>query len=353
MKRTIGLWLTLVVFGGIGFWCVSGGGNEKSDSDMATHSDTVNVRTAPVVRDSQPLAISAAGKITASSEIKLAFKTGGYVKYMIPSEVTRVKKGRLLAALDTVEIKASVAKAQSMVGKARRDLTRVEKLFADSVVTEEQMQNARTAFTVAIQDLKIAQFNLRHSLIRAPSDGRILYRLTDTHEMVAPGTPAFLFASDAQGWIVTVALCDKDIILVSPDDSAVVQCAAIDTVPLTGKVTHIGEFADPYTGTYTVEVSLDKTGHILKSGFIGTVSLFPRKTRNLARVPLTALVGGEGRNGLLYSVDENQRVTPVPIHILRFIGNDMILSHSLKEITHVVTDGAAYVKDARTIKVVD
>ncbi len=87
--------------------------------------------------------------------MKLSFKIGGIIKNIFVDEGQRVYKAQKLTELDLSEIKAQVNQAQSAFEKAKRDLERMKRLYADNVVTLEQLQNAETGFEIVKSNLKI------------------------------------------------------------------------------------------------------------------------------------------------------------------------------------------------------
>jgi len=124
-----------------------------------------------VVREEISLPVRSIGIVATSEEIRLSFKTGGIIAHAYVNEGQSVKAGQLLAELNLSEITAQVNQAENGYEKALRDFTRAKNLFADSVATLEQYQNAETGLNVAKSILDAAQFNLVHSRIKAPAMG--------------------------------------------------------------------------------------------------------------------------------------------------------------------------------------
>ena len=108
-------------------------------------SEKITVHTTKVDSAAQNSVIEVLGIITSESEAKPAFKTGGVINRTYVKEGDFVKKGQLLATLIMSEIDAQVRQAEEGFQKAERDLARVKNLYADSVATLEQFQNAGTA----------------------------------------------------------------------------------------------------------------------------------------------------------------------------------------------------------------
>src|SRR6266446_7822800 len=118
--------------------------------------DAVVVRVAPVSVDRIAPPVTASGTLGAKEEVTLSFKVGGVVSRIFVDEGRAVRAGDTLAELDLSEIDAAVARARSAAEKAERDLTRARRLYADSVATLEQAQNAQTGRDVAHAELETA-----------------------------------------------------------------------------------------------------------------------------------------------------------------------------------------------------
>jgi multidrug efflux system membrane fusion protein len=167
----------------------------QADQKENPVNNAVKVRTHSVEYREYKLAVRATGMLSTATEMKLSFKTGGIISQLNVREGTSVKRGEVLAELDLSEVRAQVNQAHIGLEKARRDLSRAKNLYRDSVVTLEVYQNAESAWEVARSQVQIADFNLEHSRIKAPSDGTIQKILVETSEVIGPGHPAILFAT--------------------------------------------------------------------------------------------------------------------------------------------------------------
>ncbi len=248
------------------------------------------------------------GQLTAKSQIRLSFMTGGIIAAIHVDDGATVKKGDLLATLDLSEIKARVNEASLAWEKARRDYKRVYNLYRDSVATLEQLEHIRTARDIAYNNLRIARFNLEHSVIRAPADGKILRRLAETGEMVAPGYPVLLFASTDKAWVVRCHVPDRDIVRINPGDTATVTFDAWPGRIFSGLVSETGTAADPYTNTYEVEITLDPSDMKLVAGLIASVKIRPAGMKEAIAIPYSALRGGNRMQGEVWLVKNGKAV---------------------------------------------
>ncbi|MGH7447102.1 MAG: hypothetical protein ACRELT_06060, partial [Longimicrobiales bacterium] len=131
--------------------------------DAPAVDERTAVRSAPVERAMVSRPITASGTVAPKDEIALSFKIGGVIERIAVNAGETVRAGAVLAALDLREINALLSKARSAAAKAERDLARARRLYADSVVTLVQLQDAETAAEMAAADLQSADFNRRYA----------------------------------------------------------------------------------------------------------------------------------------------------------------------------------------------
>jgi RND family efflux transporter MFP subunit len=325
------------------------GGDGQAAEENA--SAPVAVRSAPVTSAVLARPIVSAGTVTPRDEISLSFTIGGVIERIAVDAGDVVRAGQLLATLDLREINAGLTKARSAAEKAERDLARTRRLYADSVVTLAQMQDAETAAEIARADRDAAAFNRRYSVIVAPANGSILRRAAEPGETVTPGSTILILGSRARGTVVEVGLPDRDAAVVREGDLAVARFDAIPDMEFRGRVVQIAAAADAGTGTYTVEVSLEEAGD-LAAGLVGQVEIKPSRGAPTTLVPIEAVLEADGGQATVYALSsdgtraERRRVT------VAFIDGDRVaVARGLEGVTAVLTDGAAYVDEGTVVRV--
>ena len=278
-----------------------------ADAQSLPPADTsVPVRVAPLSAGGTGAAqtITVTGTLAGKEEVALAFKIGGVIETMTVDPGQSVRAGQVLARLRPTEIAAQVANAQQARSKAERDLARVTRLYADSVSTLEQLQDARTALDVASNSVRIAQFNADYAVIRAPGDGIVLSRQGEPGQVVEAGRAVLSVRRNRRGMIVRVGLPDRDAVGVRIGDTAVVRFDAIPGTTYAARVTQRAAAATSGTGDYVIEVTLTEAVSTLPSGLVARVSLQP--ARNVALtgarvlVPLDALVDADADSAAVF-----------------------------------------------------
>jgi len=314
----------------------------------------VPVRLAAVEHARRARPVHAVGVLAAKEEVKLSFKLGGLVERLNVDEGAFVRSGQLLASLRLPEIDAGVAQAREGRAKAERDLTRVTSLYEGKAATLEQLQNARTAVEVAEATLAAATFNRAHAVIEAPADGKIVRRLAEKDEAVAPGAPVFLFRSTRRGWVIRGGVSDKDVVRVALGDAATVRWDALPGRAFAATVSEIAESANPLTGTYELELRLKEAEPTLRAGLIASLEIQPAARESYAFVPIEALQEGQGMEASVFvpSPDGHHAVKRrVTLASLDATGAQLTaaVSQGLEGVPQIVVDGAGRLSDGSAI----
>jgi multidrug efflux system membrane fusion protein len=310
----------------------------------------VTIRASRITDTAIVFPVRTAGKLASKTESKLGFKTGGIIRQIMVDEGQSVRKGQLLAQLNLEEISSRVDQAELALRKAERDYERAENLLRDSVVTLERFQDAGTALEVARSNASIAKFNLQYSSIHAPSDGKILKRIAAENEIIAPGHPVFLFAATGGDWVVRANLTDRDVVRVDMGDTAHLRFDAYPGEIFTGAISEIGTAADPYTGTFEIEIRMDKAPGMLVSGLIAKVDIYPAYREKHVVIPVEALVDGTGKTGYVMVLVDGQPERR-KIQIRAFTDHGIVVQQGLSPGDELITEGAQYLRSGSKIRV--
>ncbi len=352
MNRTKCLYvLFAMVIGCLFAGCKKNYDEMMSDSLIKKNYIPVFVEELSVTSD--PIPIYAIGRVASDVETKLSFKTGGYISRMTAREGAYVKKGKLLASLRTEEIDAQVLKVERSLSKSKRDLERVTNMYNDSVATLENVQDLTTLVEVTEADVKVARYNQQYSKIVSPISGRLLRRLAEPNELVAPGQPIFVVASSTgQSYVMKINISDKDVPLVSYGTSAFISFDAYPDEKFRARVSRIAESADPMTGTFEVELAIESNNMRIRNGMIGKVVLEPASVNQYVKIPMSSITEGEGNDIKIYTPDQSDTIAVLQnLKVVRFADHFVwVESKSIKS-DKIITAGSAYLKDGQIIKI--
>lgn len=317
-------------------------------------SEAVCVQVQPVVEAHASRTIHCAGLLSSKRISKLSFKTGGIISRLYVDEGSSVVKGQLLATLDMTEITAQVQQAKVAYEKADRDLKRAKNLYADSVVTLEQLQNATSAYDAALETKNIAEFNQHYSRIVAPANGKIISKLAEENELTGPGMPVLVFGEQGSNeWVVKTGISDKDMVTIRKGDEAKVTFDAYQGQEFLAQVTQLAEVADPLSGTFEIELSVKPGDASFINGMVASIQIRSSNSQRVSLIPPDAIAEANGNKGFVYVVNpENSTAKRIPVTIA-FVQNDGIaVLEPLSKEGQLITKGAAFIEDGTRISII-
>src|SRR5262245_2891350 len=291
------------------------------------------------------------GLVVNKHELRLSFKMGGVVRRIHVQEGDTVKQGQRLAEIELTEVDAQVEQARQMAEKSARDLKRGENLYADQVISLEQLQDLRTQAAMAEASFKSAQFNLGYSVIVAPRDGVVLRKLVEERELVPAGTPVLVFGESARGYVVRAALADREIINVKLGDKGEIRMDAFPGQAMSGTVVEVASAADERSGMFPVEVRFDTPPPRLVSGLVARLSLAPETAAPpLTYVPMAALVEGDGDRASVF-VLKGGKAQKREVRVAFITADSIALESGLAAGEAVITDGALFLENGEAVEV--
>jgi RND family efflux transporter MFP subunit len=326
--------------------CSGGNGDEeKAEAPRA-------VRVVQVDEESVSRPIEAAGTLGPRDEIALSFKVSGVIAEVNVDEGSTVASGDVLASLDLREIDAAVTRARVAAQDAERDLERARRLYADSVYTLSQYEDAEARWETARAELTSVEVNRRYAEIVAPADGVILDRRAEGSETVAPGQTVVVMGSRARGSVVRVGLADRDVVRVRAGDMATVQFDALGDSAFRGTVATIAAAANPATGTYLVEIALPAAER-WAAGLVGRVVIEPRNGAAFRTVPIEAVLEADASTGTVFVLSgDGTSAEQRQVQIAFLAGDRVAIASGLAGTESVITDGAPYLRDGERVRVV-
>jgi membrane fusion protein, multidrug efflux system len=326
-------------------------------SGCSSHTEATPQRATPVRIQAVTLgpakpAIATNGIVATKDEMRLSFKVGGVIRKIYVEEGQAVHKGQRLAEIELTEIDAQVAQMGALAEKAQRDLDRGERLYADQVISLEQLQDLRTQASLQKAQLRSVEFNRGYSVITAPQDGVVLRKLSQERELVPAAQAVLTVGAHERGYVVRAALSDREVVQLKLGDPAEILMDAYPDRVIQGAISEIANAADEKTGMFPVEVRFGSTPVLLASGLVAKLRIHPASAQEsaLTYVPVGAVVEGDNDHASVFVVNGN-RVKRREIRVAFIDPRGVAISSGLQPGERVVTDGALYLEDQQLIEV--
>ena len=244
---------------------------------------------------------------TASSnnQIKLSFKVQGNLYYFKLKNGDEVKKGDLLAKLDSKpyelkvsQVKYGLSEAKAALQNAKSIYERTKKLYINQNASVSDIDNARANYNASkakvnnvSKELEYVRLQLSYTKLYAPISGYISSKFVSQNENIAVGTPIVLI-SDKLVDEVTVHLPESYINKIKKEDEVKVAFTSIDNEIFEGNISEISKFISQNSKTYLVIVKLKKSSAKIKSGMSADVSfsILNQNKQQVFKVPSNSVL---------------------------------------------------------------
>jgi len=310
------------------------------------------------------------GNIEAYVDAPIYARTNGYLKSWYIDIGSHVKRGQLLAEIESPEIDRQLQQARAELGTSQANLrlaqitaTRYTNLLKSDSVSKQDTDNAVQNVAAQLSSVKSAQANVARlqqmvsfEKIYAPFDGVITARNTDIGQLIDSGSsggPAReLFHIQAMDKLrVYVSVPEIYTYAAVPGMKADLTFTELPGQRFTGTLVRTAAALDPATRTLLVEVDVPNPTYLLRPGAYAQVH-FKLKARaaNLL-LPVTALIfRAEGlRVGI---VKDGDRAALVPISVGRDYGEKIEVVSGLSPDDTVIATPPDSLVDGEVVRVV-
>ncbi|TIV54096.1 MAG: efflux RND transporter periplasmic adaptor subunit, partial [Mesorhizobium sp.] len=281
----------------------------------------IEYTTAPATVADLTVQVSATGTLQPLTQVDISSELSGIVRSVAVSENQQVKKGDVLATLDTAKLEVQIERATASAKAAaaavedakvtlqenEKAVVRASALTKRGMATDQSLEaatatrdrskaaldSAEANLAIAEADLKAQQTDLAKSTIYAPIDGIVLTRSVDPGQTVASSLQApvlFVIAADLRNMELQAAVDEADIGQVKPGQHARFTVDAFPDRPFDAEIRDISYASVTTDGvvTYNARLEVDNGGRLLRPGMTATVAVVTRQAKGVLTVPATA-----------------------------------------------------------------
>ena len=307
------------------------------------------------------------GGIQAITDTPIYARTSGYLKRWTSDIGAHVKKGDLLAEIDTPEVdeqlrenRADLDTAQATMRLAELTAKRNDELLKTRSIATQERDNASGAYEAAKANVASKQANVArlermqsYEKVYAPFDGIITARNTDIGALIDAG------ANSAARELFHLSAIDKIRVFVSvpetysravhPGDKAKVTLDEFPGEGFAGTLVRTANAIDPASRSLLVEIDIDNADGRLLPGAYAFVHLSLEKSVTSVTVPSNVLIFR--KDGLRVAVVRDGKATMVPVTIGRDYGDKVEVVSGLQPSDQVVLDPSDSLIDGTTVQV--
>lgn len=328
----------------------------------STEQSRQYVKTGVAKRGSAGQTLALPGTLQGFVQSPVAARASGYVKRWTKDIGSKVAKGELLAEIETPEIDQQLVQAQaareqaaSSMALAKSTLERWEGLRKKDVVSQQDLDERRSAMAQSQANLAAAQANVQRlrqleefKRVVAPFAGVITRRNVDVGDLIDSSRVLFnLSQTDPLRVYVSVPQAYSQ--LVKTGQEVVVTQGELRGQKFMGQVARTSASVDAVTRTMQVEVALPNRDGKLMPGAYVQVSLPLAASQSLV-APTNALLF-RASGSMVAVVDAQGRVTLRKISVGRNYGADFEVLDGISETDRLVLNPPDWMADGQTVVV--
>jgi RND family efflux transporter MFP subunit len=364
-----------------------------------------------VIQKTVPVLVQYVAHTQAVQEIDLVPRVEGTLEQVKFRNGSVVHQGQLLMVIQQDQYKAAVQAAQGDVDKAQADLVRAKSNVADQTakaklaqavaayeyqkvqlarmgplaakmaVSQEDYDQTKTQYDIAVANviaaranladvelnqrtqildaqgnlaqaqaqLVNAQLNLSYTTIRSPVTGIISFLNVDQGNYVSPAkTPTLATVSTVDPIKVVFELSESDYLKIAPRLLAMRHTARQPVLdlylsngavyPYKGTPENINRAVDPQTGTISVEASFPNPNALLRPGQFARVEFPIAQQQNALLVPQASVATLQG-TPVVYVLGPGNKVQLRTVETGSNFGNDIVIESGVKTGETVIVGG--------------
>ncbi len=275
----------------------------KTNTENTIYSGKkIPVRTLKVEHQEFAHYFEAAGELESVNEAFISPEVSGQVVRIAVKEGDKVKKGQLLAKLNTNLIEKNMQEVKTQLDFASIMFKKQDDLWKRNIGSERQYLQAKNNYESLknkYETLK-AQYNM--SLIKAPFTGTVENILLKKGELAGPGMMLMQVIS-LDKLILKAKLSEAYLAAVSKGYIVEVNFPSYKDLIIPAKVSRTGNVIDKQNRTFIVEIELDNTDHRLKPNMLANVVFKDYLSENSLVVP-SVLVKHDIQGKYLFTVSK-------------------------------------------------
>jgi RND family efflux transporter MFP subunit len=354
-RRMLGILCAIALVSAIAWGLHVRAANEAAVAQATQAAAVLSVNVVHPVEGSKADDLELPGSVQAFTDTPIYSRTNGYLKKWYFDIGAHVRKGDLLAEIETPEIDQQLDQSRAELERmvANADLAGVtsnrwQALLAKHAVSQQEADQTRANYIAAQAAVDASGANVRrleqlqsYERIVAPFDGVITARNTDIGDLIDAGSgsnnPRELFHLAAVNQLrVYVAVPEVYSDSIHDRDSATLTQDSNPGQKISGTIVRNANAIDHATRTLNVEVDVDNSKGVLRPGAYVFVHFHLPTLGNAVTIPSNTLLFRA--EGLEVGVVRGDHVQLVPVTVGHDFGNSVEITSGLTTDDQVILD---------------
>jgi len=250
--------------------------------------------------------MSVVGTLAANESVELKSEVDGAIEEIGFEEGEPVTENTVLFRIDRRKLEASLAEAEANLKFAETTLDRYAALAQSRAVSQQEVDQARTAFEARRASVELMRAQLEDATVTAPFSGTMGSRLVSIGQYVTKGQ---LLTSlvDTSHMKVACDVPERFLGQLAQGQQVIVRVAAYPEETFRGTVYFVDPTVNPQMRTVLIKARLLNPEGRLRPGMFANLTVTTQVRKNAVVVPETALML-QGRTTSVFVVNDEGMV---------------------------------------------
>ncbi len=325
---------------------IQGCGN-KSGQQNASVEEAVPVEVTQVEKQTISESKTYSGTLEGVEQASIVSKIAERVIDIKSQVNSYVKKGQILILLDRSGATSNYLQAQANYENAKKNYERMQALYKDGAISQQQLDQTQTAYEVAK-----ANFDASKSTVdlESPINGMVTDLNVNIGDWVTPGMQLATVANIGQ-MILKFYVTEGEVANLNLNDSVKIYSEFNRERAVTGRISEISRSASSDARSFQVKAKFNNTkNNWYKPGMFVNVDITLASQKNVLVVPTQAMIFENDKNIVYKIVDKKAVAVDVKVGLTN--ENSTEITNGLQEGDTVVTAGMNNLSDSTTVSII-
>lgn len=288
--------------------------------------------------------------LEAEEEAVVISKAGGIVQRIFVEEGQYVRRGQVLAQLDSEQATLEVAQLEANLRRLENHFNRNKELFDKQLISEESFDQIKFDYEAQKAGLDLRKLQVGYAQITAPISGVISERMIKVGNLVPPNQGAFR-VTDFNPLHALVFVPERELSKLRVGQRTMLMVDALPEESFEGRIRRISPIIDAGTGTFKVTVEVKNSKQTLKPGMLARVNITYDVHENALLIPKEAVVQEDAESTVFTVRGDTVYRKVVQTGYTDAGAVEILAGLDLGE--RVVTTGQSSLKDSTRVEVIE
>lgn len=293
---------------------------------------------------------SVVGIVKPFESANVASEEGGLITYMPFDKGSRIGRGQTVVRFRKNFDNANYEQAMTQYELAKSNFERVEKLYNESISTEQDYTNAKFQLELAGKSLDLLETRLEKEYVVSPISGIVTDKYLGKGEVAGPGTPIISIV-DVSRVKITAGIPERYIRDVSKGSPVSITFDVYPDEVFEGKVNYIAPVLSEANRTFEIEIVLQNKDGRLKPEMSANITVEQSTLQDAIVLPQDLIVDF-GSEKFVF-VLENDIAKKKTVTIGGRKNNDVMITSGLSAGDKLIVEGFQSVLDGDKVLVIN